>query len=742
MQQKRYLLLLWVFCTMLPLVSPAQPRPWKRTITLKDRLEGGQTPDVAKVTLSAYFLVSRVSPGAPIMRAPDGTTEIVTFNKRPDGYIKFRFEDITWMLEQLKNQDVESVADLTPEFKVVVRSLWVDMAPSIYLDQKRANPGMAPSRLRRMYITAPNVEYIYGDSMPPPIIFKVDQNADYKFLIGIKAVTPETGREKQFVFTFDFSVRGLIKDHKSLAPEEPEEVAPPPIVVVDTAPKVDEPEPEQDTREIDAAVQRAIEEENADALISLMRDHPDVQSVKDARPYLAIQMRRELIDSITYRVDINYEKFTRSLPRRSQIGLGFKLNGRDLPQSAYPYYQWKEDKLYVTPPRDTQDYTVTAQHLQAREHRAQTTLNSVRDFINLTYRDTLDGEYISLRVTGGKRPFMLHLEQKKALDFFAMDGAMKIYGDTLLRKTRVARSFGLTEEADYRIFVEDSDQLKKTGVNVIHITPPPPIPVEVWYASAGGLFLFLIGFLFWRREQRRKDEEMEKLLAARGGKDPRVKRKPKPNLRSFWMETAISDMSLHKNFIREMSTYLRERPGMDHGDGVIEGVILGTVIKFDFENEQYEIRLDRFRALPARALDFYDDKPNLEKWGELREVTEHHRDLVRIGWLQIVQNEGDLTLTDQEVAFQDEQFSELFQLMVKIDISGNQRETAFFTRTTAGKMNNVNDRRNPAEGWMDWDRLEDAGYYENMQKPIRNSGGDVLNTPAPQIDAGLNPGRV
>ena len=66
------------------------------------------------------------------------------------------------------------------------------------------------------------VLFIYGDSTPPPIIFKVDQNADYKFMIGIKAVTPETGREKQFVFTFDFSVRGLLKDHVSIKEEEPE----------------------------------------------------------------------------------------------------------------------------------------------------------------------------------------------------------------------------------------------------------------------------------------------------------------------------------------------------------------------------------------------------------------------------------------------------------------------------------------------------------------------------------------
>jgi hypothetical protein len=341
---------------------------------------------------------------------------------------------------------------------------------------------------------------------------------------------------------------------------------------------------------------------------------------------------------------------------------------------------------------------------------------------------------------------MLHLERQSGKkDFFAIDGAMKIYGDTLLKKSRLARVFDLTDEGDYRIFVEDSDQLKKTGTNLTHIIPPPPIPVEVWYATAAGAFLFLVGFLFWRREQRRKDEEMENLLNARGGSDPRVKRKPKPDLRNFWKETAISELSLHKNFMREVTNYMRELQGRHDEPPMIEGVILGTVLKFDFENEQYEVRLDRFRPITPRHLDFYDDKPNLEKWSDIRNVTENHRDLVRIGWLQVVKN-GEMELGDLENEFQDEQFSELFQLMLKINIvtklnkdgteSVVRREMGFFTRTTGGKMNNADDRKNPASGWKNWDQLESAGFIENVEKPIRTISGDAVSLPEAHIDAG------
>jgi hypothetical protein len=192
---------------------------------------------------------------------------------------------------------------------------------------------------------------------------------------------------------------------------------------------------------------------------------------------------------------------------------------------------------------------------------------------------------------------------------------------------------------------------------------------------------------------------------------------------------------LHKNFIREVGTYLRERQATPEQETMIEGVILGTVIKFDFENEQYEVRLDRFRPVTPRELDHYDDKPNLEKWSEIRHVTENQRDLVRIGWLE-VSDDGEMKLGDIENEFQDEQFSELFQLMLKINVTEKSREMAFFTRTTGGKMNNADDRKNPEAGWMNWDELESAGYIENEEKPIRTSSGELVSMPEPHIDAG------
>ena len=376
----------------------------------------------------------------------------------------------------------------------------------------------------------------------------------------------------------------------------------------------------------------------------------------------------------------------------------------------------------MTPPVDGQSYTLLANMKVLPEKKGAIVLNSVKDNIFLSYRDTLkDASAIAVNIRNGQGPYKLFLELRTGDDFLPTEGYVMVYGDTILRKDPLARKLGLSEAGEYRVIIEDSDRLTKTGKSAVFIDPPPPIPPIVWYLSIGGLVIFFVGYRFWVAAQRRKDEEMEKLISARGGRDPKVKRKPKPELTTFWNETAISDLSLHKNFIEEIATYLKERRSIPPGaKPVMEGLILGTVLKFDFENEQYEVRLDRFRAIEARALDHYENVPDREKWPEIQEVTDDHKDLVKIGWLQVVADQP-MALREEEMQFQDEQFSELFQLLLKIDLQGDSKLCGFFTRTISGKLNNADDRARPEGGWMDWDRLEDAGYYENDLKPFVSS---------------------
>ena len=689
---------------------------WTKTIELKDRRDDAFTPVVARVTFVAYTMTEPTSPGTPIIGVDQGNGVIkvdpIQFPGLEAGYIKFKITGVDW-------SPIKADYDGSSDYKVIVRNVWVDMSPKIYLENKK---GIA-ANLRKRYITAPNVEWVKGDSLPPPTIFKVDKNGNYTFTVGVKAVTPKTVEEKPFDFSFNFDVKGLLYSGEII----------PPKINQDSLDR--ERKRRQDsiadanrkqvaipTDEIDQAIKRAIDEERVDDLIDLMRENPTVQSAKDARAYLALKMTKELVDSTTYRVDISYAKFTRASPTEKDVNLVFSRFGVTLGDKALNPV-WRDGKLFVRPPKDSIDYQVTAVHRFAPENKATITLNSVKDYINFKYAEAGE-DSVSIQVKGGHGPYVLYAERLSGADYFGTDGSMTITGNVVMSKEQMARAFKISEEGDFRLFIVDAEALKKTGSGTVHIVPPPPIPPIVWYIAGGALFAFFIGFLFYRREKRRKDEELEKLLEARGGSDPRVKRKPRPELQHFWKETAISELSLHKNFVREVSTYLKERPHIHSDKPLVEGVLLGTVLKFDFENEQYEVRLDRFRALDPKPIDYYEERGDDDKWAQIREVAQDHRDLVKIGWLQVVEGKP-MRLSKLEHQFQDEQFSELFQLMLKIDLMDGKKLCGFFTRTTSGKINDINDRLEGIDYWLNWDELEDAGYYETAPKAVKDDSGKI-----------------
>ncbi len=682
---------------------------WKKTIELQDRRKES-SPVVANIDLSAYILKSRVDIGSPAMMDADEDGLPINFGNINEGYVKFKIDKITW---------IDSTYDGSRDFKVIVRSLWVDMNPPIWTEIRV--PGRTPDQLKRQFINSPNVEYVKGDSLPPPFIFKINRNGNFTFTMGFKTLTPETKLEKPFPYEFRFRVTGMLRD-APVSEEPPPEVIDtfiPPPVTTEVAPEV--PEEEPDYSDIDRAVAIARESEDTDRLISLIGDYPDVPSVKDARGDLAIFIRRELVDSMKYRIDLRFQKFSNALPKRDQLDISFVRNDQPLEGINRPFTQWVDDRLFVRPPRDGRDYQMIANIRATPENKSDIILNSLKDYIRFAYKDTLEEASVKFKLSGGTSPFTLKLEKKSGDQFVNVDGGILVYGDTVFSKERFVKSFDLPDEGDYRVFVEDADQLRKTGIGTIHLVPPPPIPPFVWYIVGTGLLIFVLGYILWARGQRKKAEEMEALISGMGGLDPRVKRKPKPDLKSFWTETAISDLSLHKVFIDELAVYLKERPDIPPGSKpVIEGVLLGTIVKFDFENEQYEVRIDRFRSIDPRSLDHYDDAPDREKWTEIKELLEDHPDLVKIGWLQVVQDQP-MRLSEDELQFQDEQFSELFQLLLKIDLKEEKKLCGFFTRTISGKVNNSEDRKEGVDHWMDWDKIEYAGYYENEEKPVKQA---------------------
>ncbi len=186
---KRWLLMLALIGLLTwPAVVSAQN--WTREIELKDRQANGAQPTVAKVTFAAYTMDAPTSPGKPIAAG----TDAIMFQPMEAGFIKFKIIKIDW-------SPLGTTFDGSADFKIIVRNLWVDMSPQIYLEGKK---GGNPAAMRKRYITAQNFEYVKGDSLPPPQIFKVDKNGSYAFTVGVKAVTPKTTEEKPFDFVFNF----------------------------------------------------------------------------------------------------------------------------------------------------------------------------------------------------------------------------------------------------------------------------------------------------------------------------------------------------------------------------------------------------------------------------------------------------------------------------------------------------------------------------------------------------------
>jgi hypothetical protein len=198
----RYLEEQYASCVTTPTVESTAPirkqDPWPQTIVLKDR-RGRDTVDVARITLQAYKMIEMTSPGIPVAEYDDGNPTPMHFKTGQDGgYIKLKVTRIDW--SPCKDYDG------SPAYKITQRRLWTNLNPAPW---HRPNLKETSTIVRKRYITAPNVEYVAGDSLPPPTIFKVDRNGRHTLTIGFLAVTPQSTGDKASTYDFDFEVSGL-----------------------------------------------------------------------------------------------------------------------------------------------------------------------------------------------------------------------------------------------------------------------------------------------------------------------------------------------------------------------------------------------------------------------------------------------------------------------------------------------------------------------------------------------------
>ena len=347
-QLQKYLLIPFLLLAM-----SGMGQNWTRTIELKDRRKSGKKGAVVgSAKLSAYYMENRIQRGTPV----SGGAEVPTINFKNSNletYIKIKVDEFNW--------DVKASGyDKTPDFKIVVRSLWVDMDPRVWTEVNMA--GLSNEQKRRRFIQAPNIEYVFGDSLPPPFIFKLNRNGTYRLTIGFKTITPETKKESPFYETFTFKVEGMqrdvpvkIEEEEERGPSE-EEIRAMQLANQRAAQREDslrkaqelaKLKEEERKQEVAQLVAIARENEDIEELISLIKRYPGMAAVEAARKDLALQMRRELIDTETYRIDIEFERFSSVLPKRDQIDLSFVKGGRVLGPGERPAVRWTlEDELF------------------------------------------------------------------------------------------------------------------------------------------------------------------------------------------------------------------------------------------------------------------------------------------------------------------------------------------------------------------------------------------------------------
>jgi hypothetical protein len=170
--------------------------PWEKTVILHDRLANGDTSITAIVTIKALSMKSWLSPTEPILTMDETRPTHVWFPDNETHRIKFQIIRIDW--RNCKN------CDGTDKYRIVQRNVWADMDPQPWAGNKE-NPKTA----RKKYVNSLNIEMTQEDTLFGYSIFKIDSNRAYTFLMGLKALGPNSTNADPEIFPFKFVIHGI-----------------------------------------------------------------------------------------------------------------------------------------------------------------------------------------------------------------------------------------------------------------------------------------------------------------------------------------------------------------------------------------------------------------------------------------------------------------------------------------------------------------------------------------------------
>lgn len=279
------------------------------------------------------------------------------------------------------------------------------------------------------------------------------------------------------------------------------------------------------------------------------------------------------------------------------------------------------------------------------------------------------------------------------------------------------------------------------------VVPPPP---PVWPYAVAVLALALAAFLYSKHQKhkrkkaveakvKKKEEEppvtenwvplqppasgstMKIRSAARSAADHKALSEAdfeqlleethyrRLNMAKHWPDTVLTELYLSPRSIRGISDFLHDqrKTMLEEEEGSIPeigGFLLGKYCVSE-KTGKYRVALTDFVPIVPEEHNVYQLQFSTESLvRELGDMQDNYPDLSLVGWFHTHPGHG-LFLSRPDLTIHDGFFREKYQFAMEIDTMTPHLDTGFFTRTTAGPVNNT-ETQAPELTWFHWKDIE------------------------------------
>ena len=179
-------------------------------------------------------------------------------------------------------------------------------------------------------------------------------------------------------------------------------------------------------------------------------------------------------------------------------------------------------------------------------------------------------------------------------------------------------------------------------------------------------------------------------------------------LSTHWDDSAIKQVYMHPNCVQAIDEFIQQgnKSMVDeskHEVPEIGGFLLGE--KYFLEEEgQYKVAITKFVPITPEMNNAYQIEFGARAWVELDRVREKYPQLRIIGWFHTHPGHG-LFLSKPDLKIHQGFFRETYTLAMEIDTLSEGLDTAFFTRTREGQINNIQQKKEGTH-WFRWADLK------------------------------------